>query len=151
MVLIVERLVATIVSDSMCQLLQKIVAKAARQTNGRIQLKLCGPMATLGTQNPFGESMVAPPRHMPQARATIFYKFVRSDRTAYPIRTGKVPFDSVPSLEYSQVDCIILRVRCHVPLAHGMCYDILLLVLERLNGFGPNRFCLTRTDDNNIM
>ena len=40
---------------------------------------------------------------------------------------------------------------CHVPLTHGTCFDSFLLVLERLNGFGPDRFCSARNDDINIM
>ena len=44
---------------------------------------------------------------------------------------------------------MILRATWHVPLARGMCFDFFAFVLERLNGFGPDRFCLARTDDSN--
>ena len=33
---------------------KKVVAKGAIQTNGRIQMKLGGPIATMGGLNPFG-------------------------------------------------------------------------------------------------
>ena len=62
-----------------------------------------------------------------------------------------VLFHSVYLPEYSQVDCIILRATCHVSLHMTRVSTLLLLVLEWLNGFGPDRFCSVRTDNSNIM
>ena len=44
--------------------------KTACKTSGGIRLKLYGPMATLGVQNPFAEAMVAHTWQVPQARVT---------------------------------------------------------------------------------
>ena len=38
-----------------------------------------------------------------------------------------------------------------MPLGRGTCFYSLLLVLERLNGFGPDRLSSARNDDSNIM
>ena len=64
MVPIAERLVAR---GNPCK---KVVVKAAGQNNGRIRLKLCGPMATIRGQNQSGVAMVLSSWHVPQARAT---------------------------------------------------------------------------------
>ena len=58
---------------------------------------------------------------------------------------------SVKRLEYRQVDYVILRTMCHVPLARGTYFTLLLLVLEWMNGFGPDRLCSARNNDSNII
>ena len=48
---------------------KQVVAQVVRQTNGRIQLKLGGPMATIRGQNLLGDMMMLPSWQVPQARA----------------------------------------------------------------------------------
>ena len=48
---------------------KKYFDEAAGQTSGRTRLNPCGPMATIGGQNPVGKTMVVPPWHVPQVRA----------------------------------------------------------------------------------
>ena len=63
--------------------------KAICQNSGRIRLKLCGPMATIGKQNPFGDTMVLPSWHALHARGTCLWYMAR-DLTTLVIATERL-------------------------------------------------------------